>query len=151
MEIENKLKHLGFELPDMPMLAGNYVPYMQVDNLLFLSGAICMVKGKMTHTGKVGEERSLEYATEAAQVCVLNLLANAKNAIGNLDKIKRIINLTGYVNAIPGFSEPPLIINGASDLLIDLYGERGRHTRAAVAVTGLPKNSTVEISAIFEV
>ena len=151
MNIDKRLTELGIELPSAPSPAGNYVPCVQVDKLLYLSGAICLVNGEMTHTGKIGETRDISYGQEAARVCALNLLAMAKSHMGDLEKLSRIVQLNGFVNGVPGFTESPAVINGASDLIVDIMGERGRHTRAAVAVTGLPKDTTVEIQAVFEV
>ena len=151
MTTNQRLIELGIKLPDAPTPAGNYVPALLIGNLLYLSGAICLVDGNMTHTGKVGDTCDLDYAKTAARVCALNLLAVAQKELGDLDKIKQVVQLNGFVNALPGFTDSPAVINGASDTLVEILGERGRHTRAAVAVTGLPKNSTVEIQAIFEV
>ncbi len=151
MNIDKRLAELGIELPSAPSPAGNYVPCVQVDKLLYLSGAICLVNGEMTHTGKIGETRDISYGQEAARVCALNLLAMAKSHIGDLEKVSRVVQLNGFVNGVSGFTESPAVINGASDLIVDIMGERGRHTRAAVAVTGLPKDTTVEIQAVFEV
>ena len=151
MNIDKRLAELGIELPSAPSPAGNYVPCVQVNKLLYLSGAICLVNGEMTHTGKIGETRDISYGQEAARVCALNLLAMAKSHIGDLEKVSRVVQLNGFVNGVPGFTESPAVINGASDLIVDIMGERGRHTRAAVAVTGLPKDTTVEIQAVFEV
>ncbi|MDQ8193333.1 RidA family protein [Coraliomargarita sp. SDUM461004] len=148
---DQRLAELGIELPSAPAPAGSYVPAIQVGNLLYLSGAICLVNGEMTHTGKVGESRDIAYAQAAARVCALNLLAVAKAHLGDLDKVAQIVQLNGFVNGVPGFADSPIVINGASDLLVDILAERGSHTRAAVAVTGLPKDSTVEIQAVFEV
>ena len=150
-QTNERLAKLGIELPSAPAPAGNYVPAMQVGKLFYLSGAICFVNGEMTHTGKIGETRDIVYGQAAARVCALNLLAVAKEQIGDLDKISRIVQINGFVNGIPGFAESPAVINGASDTLVEILGDRGRHTRAAVAVTGLPKDSSVEIQAIFEV
>ena len=151
MNIDKRLAELGIELPSAPSPAGNYVPCVQVDKLLYLSGAICLVNGEMTHTGKIGESRDILYGQKAARVCALNLLAMAKSYLGDLEKVSRVVQLNGFVNGVPGFTESPAVINGASDLMVELMGERGRHTRAAVAVTGLPKDTTVEIQAVFEV
>ena len=151
MNIDKRLAELGIELPSPPSPAGNYVPCVQVDKLLYLSGAICLVDGEMTHTGKIGESRDILYGQKAARVCALNLLAMAKYFLGDLEKVSRVVQLNGFVNGVPGFTESPAVINGASDLMVELMGERGRHTRAAVAVTGLPKDTTVEIQAVFEV
>ena len=151
MTTEQRLNELGIELPPAPNPAGNYVPALRVGNMLYLSGAICMADGKMTHTGKVGDTCDLDYAKAGARMCALNLLAVAKKELGDLDKIKQVVQLNGFVNALQGFTDSPAVINGASDVLVEILGERGCHTRAAVAVTGLPKNSTVEIQSIFEV
>jgi enamine deaminase RidA (YjgF/YER057c/UK114 family) len=151
MTTYQRLAELGIELPTAPSPAGNYVPAVLVGNLLYLSGAICLVDGEMTHTGKVGDTRDLDYAKAAARICALNLLAVAQKELGDLDKIKQVVQLNGFVNALPGFADSPAVINGASDTLVEILGDRGRHTRAAVAVTGLPKDSTVEVQAVFEV
>ena len=149
MDIEERLSKLGIQLPTAPLPAGNYQPALKIGQLLFLSGAICCVDGTMTHSGKIGATRDIAYGKEAARVCALNLLATVQQALGDLNQVKQVVQLNGFVNAIPGFSESPEIINGASDLIVEVFGERGRHTRAAVAVTGLPKDSTAEIQAIF--
>jgi len=150
-QTDQRLAELGIELPSAPTPAGNYVACMQVGSLLYLSGSICLVNGEMTHTGKIGETRDIAYGQDAARVCALNLLAVAKGYLGDLDKVSRVVQLNGFVNGVPSFADSPAVINGASDLLVEILGERGRHTRAAVAVTGLPKDTTVEIQAIFEV
>lgn len=149
MKPEQKLSELGLSLPSAPAPAGNYVAALKVGNLLYVSGAICLVDGAMTHTGKVGAERDIAYGQAAAKVCALNLLAVAKAHLGDLDQIEQVVQLNGFVNGVPGFADSPAVINGASDLMVAVLGERGRHTRAAVAVTGLPKDTTVEIQAIF--
>lgn len=151
MNIEARIQSLGLQLPEAPAPAGNYVPALRSGQLLYLSGAICLVDGAMTHTGKVGGPRDIAYGQEAARVCALNLLAVARSHLGSLDAISQILQINGFVNGVPGFSESPQVINGASDLLVEIFGDRGRHTRAAVAVTGLPKDSTVEIQAVMEI
>lgn len=151
MKIEPRLAELGIQLPDAPSPAGNYVPALRSGNLLYLSGAICLVDGAMTHTGKVGGPRDIAYGQDAARTCALNLLAVAQAELGSLDSITQVLQINGFVNGVPGFSESPQVINGASDLLVEIFGEKGRHTRAAVTVTGLPKDSTVELQAVFEV
>ena len=151
MTTDQRLKELGIELPTAPTPAGNYVAALQSGNLLYLSGAICLVNGEMTHTGKIGETRDIAYGQEAARVCALNLLAVAKAHLGDLDKVNRVVQLNGFVNGVPGFADSPKVINGASDTMVEILGDRGRHTRAAVAVTGLPLDTTVEIQAVFEV
>ncbi|MEM7791062.1 MAG: RidA family protein [Verrucomicrobiota bacterium] len=151
MNTEERLAELGITLPDPPSPAGNYLPAIQTGNLLYLSGAICLADGGMTHTGKVGVDRDIAYGQAAARVCGLNLLSVAKKHLENLDRVSRVVQLNGFVNGAVGFADSPMVINGASDLLVEILGDRGRHTRAAVAVTGLPKNSTVELQAVFEV
>ncbi len=151
MNIEAQMESLGLQLPAAPAPAGSYIPALKTGSLLYLSGAICMVEGAMTHTGKVGEIRNLTYAQEAAKVCALNLLAAAKQELGSLDRVTRIVCLNGFINGAAGFSDAPLVMNAASELMLSIFGENGKHTRAAVTVAGLPKDSTVEIQAVFEV
>lgn len=151
MTPEQRITKLGLTLPAASAPAGNYVPSLRVGNLLYISGAICLVNGEMTHTGKIGQDRDIAYGQAAARVCALNLLAVAKAALGELDQIEQVVQLNGFVNGVPGFADSPAVINGASDLMVEILGERGRHTRAAVAVTGLPKDTTVEIQAVFAV
>ena len=151
MSHEAKLRELGITLPQPPSAAGSYVPAVRSGNLLFLAGVLCIRDGSMTHTGQVGREQTVEAAAEAARVCALNLLSNLRAAIGSLDNVRRVVALNGFVNAISGFADSPQVLNGASDLLVQVFGDAGRHARAAVAVAGLPRNSTVEITAIVEV
>jgi enamine deaminase RidA (YjgF/YER057c/UK114 family) len=151
MTIEKRLEDLGITLPGSPVAAGNYVASVRTGNLLFLSGTICAMDGKLTHTGQLGAEHSIDSGYEAAQVCALNALANIKAALGSLDEVARVVQLNGFVNAVSGFSDSPAVINGASDLFVKVFGEAGRHARAAVAVAGLPRNSTVEIQVVVEV
>ncbi|WOO43328.1 RidA family protein [Rubellicoccus peritrichatus] len=150
MNAEKRLQDLKIHLPSAPKPAGNYVPYVVTGNLIFLAGTICMIEGKMSHTGATGEAHTVNSAYEAARVCALNSLALLKEAAGDLDRIKRIVSVSGFVNAVPGFTESPQVINGASDLFADVFGEAGKHARAAVAVGGLPLNSTVEIQVVAE-
>lgn len=151
MSIEAKLAEMGLDLPTPPSPAGSYVPFVRVGNVLHLAGAICVRDGEMTHTGKVGVGRDLAYGQAAARQCALNSLAVARAALGSLDAIHRVVFVNGFVNAREGFTDSPAVLNGASDLLVELLGERGKHARAAVAVSGLPKDSTVEIQMILEV
>lgn len=151
MSIEQRISELGIQLPGTPAAAGNYVPSVRTGNLLFLSGTICAMDGKLTHTGQLGAEHSVDSGYEAAQVCALNALANIKAALGSLDAVVRVVMVNGFVNAVSGFSESPAVINGASDLFVKIFGDAGRHARAAVAVAGLPRNSTVEIQVVVEV
>jgi enamine deaminase RidA (YjgF/YER057c/UK114 family) len=150
MSIEAKLSSLGLTLPNPPAVAGSYVPYVRTGNLLYLAGTISALNGQMTHTGQVGAEQTVQTAYESAKVCALNTLANIKAATGSLDSVKQFVLVTGFVNAVSGFTDSPAVINGASELFGQLYGEAGKHARAAVAAAGLPKGSTVEIQVIVE-
>ncbi|GAB5562025.1 MAG: RidA family protein [Synoicihabitans sp.] len=151
MDPEAKLTELGLTLPAAPASGGNYLPFVQTGNLLYCAGTISVKDGEMTHTGQLGAEQSVESGYDSARICALNTLANIKAAVGSLAKVKRLVYVGGYVNAVSGFAESPAVINGASDLFIAVLGEAGRHARAAVAVAGLPKDSTVEIQVVAEV
>jgi len=148
--IEAKLTELGLQLPQPPAAAGSYVPYIRTGNLLYLAGTVSIYNGKMTHVGQVGQEQTVQTAYESAKICALNTLANIKAATGSLDRVKQFVLVTGFVNAVSGFTESPAVINGASELFGQLYGEAGKHARAAVAAAGLPRGSTVEIQVIVE-
>jgi len=145
--IEEKLKALGLELPPAPTPGGNYVPWRINGNTLILAGTISIKNGVVTHSGQVGAERTVEEGYAAAQVCALNTLASIKGALGRLDRVKEFLYVGGYVNAVAGFAESPQVINGASDLFVKLYGDAGKHARAAVAVAGLPRGATAEVQA----
>ena len=148
--IEAKLTELGLQLPQPPAAAGSYVPYIRTGNLLYLAGTVSIYNGKMTHIGQVGQEQTVQTAYESAKICALNTLANIKAATGSLDRVKQFVLVTGFVNAVSGFTESPAVLNGASELFGQLYGEAGKHARAAVAAAGLPRGSTVEIQVIVE-
>lgn len=150
MTIEEKLTELGLTLPNPPTVAGSYVPSVRTGDLLYLAGTISSFNGAMTHVGQAGKEQTVQAAYEAAKICALNTLANLKAATGSLDKVKRFVMVNGFVNAVNGFTDSPAVINGASDLFAKLYGDAGKHARAAVAVCGLPKGATVEIQVIVE-
>lgn len=124
---------------------------LQVGNLVWISGALCLRDGELTHQGFVGEDLTIEEGSEAARVCALNLLAVLKDGLGDLERVVRVVALNGYVQARDGFPDSPVVLNGASDLFAAVFGERGRHTRAAVGVSGLPKGAAVEIQGIFEI
>jgi enamine deaminase RidA (YjgF/YER057c/UK114 family) len=126
------------------------VPTVRTGNLLFCAGTICLVNGQMTHTGPVGREQTVETAQRAAEICALNALASIKAAAGSLEQVARIVFVNGFVNAFDGFADSPAVINGASDLFVRVFGEVGKHARAAVAVNGLPRGSTTEIQVIVE-
>ncbi len=144
--IEDKLKELRLVLPAAPVAGGSYLPHRINGNTLILAGVISVRDGVMTHVGQVGAGvQTVDTGREAAQVCALNVLAAIKGALGDLDRVKAFLYVGGYMNAVAGFAESPQVINGASDLFVKLYGDAGKHARAAIAVAGLPKNATVEI------
>lgn len=148
--IDEKLKLLGIALPIPPKPAGSYVPVMISGNLAFVSGQIPMQDGKVAYTGKVPTERTLEDAQSAARICAINILAQLKANLGNLDRISKIVRVSGFVNSTSDFTEQPKIINAASDLFFEIFGEKGKHSRIAVGVSSLPLNSTVEIDMVAE-
>lgn len=150
--IDQKLQALGLNLPKPGTAAGTYVPYVQTGNLVFISGQVPLGPKGLEFQGKLGHDMSLEQGQAAARLCALNLLAQLKVACdGDLDRVKRCVKLGGFVNAIPEFDQHPAIINGASDLLVEIFGEAGRHARFAVGAPCLPFNVTVEIDAVFEI
>ena len=149
--IESRLAELGHVLPPPATPAANYVPYVVVGKMLFISGQVPSKDGVFCFQGKVGDDMSLETAQEAAELVALVILAQAKAALGSLSKIKRCVRLGGFVNATPDFTAHPAVINGASNLMISAFGESGRHARAAVGTSGLPFGVAVEIEATFEI
>jgi enamine deaminase RidA (YjgF/YER057c/UK114 family) len=151
MNPEAKLAELGLILPDAPAAAGSYVPTVRTGNLLYCAGTISALNGRITHAGQVGTEQTIETGYESAKICALATLANIKAALGSLDRVARFVYVGGYVNAVNGFADSPAVINGASDLFVAVFGDAGKHARAAVAVCGLPKNSTVEVQVVVEV
>ncbi|MBI5639168.1 MAG: RidA family protein [Nitrospirae bacterium] len=151
MTAEENIKSLGIELPDLPKPLGSYVPFVRTGNLVYLSGMLPMKDGKLIHPGRVGEEVSADDAVICARTAAINALAVLKSAIGSLDRVARCVKITGYVSSSMDFTEQPRVINGASDLIFQVFGEAGRHARAAVGVNVLPLNSPVEIEFIFEV
>jgi enamine deaminase RidA (YjgF/YER057c/UK114 family) len=150
MSIDARLADSGLKLPTPPTAAGNYVPTVRSGRMLYCAGTIALLNGEMTHTGQVGREQTVKAGYDAARVCALNTLANIKAAVGSLDAVERIVFVSGFVNAVSGFADSPAVINGASDLFVEVFGEAGRHARAAVAVAGLPRNSTTEILVVAE-
>ena len=151
MSPEDKLKMLGIVLPEAPQPLGSYVPVTRTGNLVFLSGILPLVEGKLLRQGKVGEDITIDDAREDAKRVVMNALAVLRSHIGSLNTVKRSIKITGYIASSPDFTEQPKVLNAASDLLHEIFGEAGRHARAAVGVTVLPLNAPVEIEFIFEV
>jgi len=136
-------------LPTPPTPAGSYVPAVRTGNLLFISGQIPMIDGKVVFTGKVTDE-NLETAQESAKTCAINILAQLKRELGDLDKVSKIVRLSGFVNTVPEFSQHPKVINAASDLFFEIFGEKAKHSRIAVGVSSLPLDSMTEIDAIVE-
>jgi enamine deaminase RidA (YjgF/YER057c/UK114 family) len=143
--IETKLAALNITLPAPAAPGGSYLPYRIHGNTLILAGVISSFNGEMTHVGQVGKEHTIETAREGARICALNVLTNIQLALGSLDRVEAFLYVGGYVNGVSGFADAPAVINGASDLFVELFGDAGRHARAALAVAGLPKNATVEI------
>jgi enamine deaminase RidA (YjgF/YER057c/UK114 family) len=150
MSPEKRLQELALQLPPPPMAGGNYRPYRRSGNQLFLAGVISIVQNGECWQGQVGDVRTVEEGYAAARLCALNVLATLREITGSLDAISQLLYLGGYVNAVAGFADSPLVINGASDLFIEVLGDAGQHARAAIAVAGLPKNATVEIQTIVE-
>ncbi len=152
VEIEKKLNALGFEVPVPSKPAGTYIGHVQVGNILFVGGNIGRFDGQpLKYLGKVGDAVTLEQAYEMARNCALNHLAKIKVALGDLDRVERIVRVTGYVNVAPGFKDMPKVINGESDLLVQLWGERGQHARAAVGVASLGGDAPVETEVTIQI
>ena len=149
--IEQRLSELGIVLPAAGASAGNYIPFVVAGNLVFLSGQVAREAGKMKYVGKVGRELTVDVGQAAARLCATNLLAQLKVACGgDLNRVERCVRISGFVNSAPDFLEHPKVINGASDLMVEVFGERGRHARTAVGVAALPLDSAVEVEAIFQ-
>jgi len=150
MSADQKLSELGYVLPEPPAPGGNYVSAKIVGGLVFLSGVISIdQQGVMT--GTVGHDRSIEEGYTAARQCALMQFAVLKQTLGSLDRIKQIVSVNGYVNAVAGFPDSPKVINGASDLFVEVFGDNGRHVRAAIGVSALPRNAIVEIQMTVEI
>jgi enamine deaminase RidA (YjgF/YER057c/UK114 family) len=151
MEIETRLLQLGFSLPDPPKPVGAYLTTRQAGDLLFLSGTTCYTPEGLLFKGRVGKELTLQDGYAAARQTMLNLLSVAKDVLGNLDRVECVIKLNGYVNSAPDFDRQPEVINGASDLLEQVFGERGKHARTSIGVNVLPGNIPVEIEMVLQV
>jgi enamine deaminase RidA (YjgF/YER057c/UK114 family) len=150
-QIEKRIIDLGFVLPETAKPLAAYIPAVQSGNLVFTSGQLPMIDGSLAETGKVGGSVSPERAKELATVCALNALAAVKTVIGDLDKIKRVVKVVGFVSSVPEFSGQPGVVNGASEFLGEVFGEKGVHARSAVGVAVLPLDAPVEIELIVEV
>ncbi len=149
--VDKRLGELGITLPPPGAPGGNYVPFVVVGELVFMAGQVAREAGKMKYTGKVGGGLSVEDGAKAARLCAVNLLAQLKAACGgDLDQVERCVRLGGFVNSPPDFFEHPKVVNGASDLMVEVFGERGQHARTAVGVSALPMDSAVEVEAVFQ-
>ena len=150
-DIETRLGELGIELPETAASVANYVPVARTGDLLFVSGQLPMEDGKVVWTGTVGDLLSIEEGAEAARLCAINMLAQLRAALdGDLNRVKRVVRLGGFVASAGDFTAQPQVINGASDLMVDLFGDAGRHARAAVGVNILPLGAAVEVEGLFE-
>jgi len=146
-----RLVELGLVLPSVAAPAANYVPFTRSGTTVYIAGQVCVRDGKATHTGKVGRDLDVSAGQAGARVCALNMLGVLNMACGgNLDLVRRCLKLTGFVNSDPDFADVPLVVNGASDLIVQVFGEAGRHARSAVGVAALPRGVAVEIEGIFE-
>jgi len=150
--IEKKLASLGITLPTPRSPIANYVPYTRSGNLLIVSGQICFgPNDKLVAKGQLGGTVSNDDGQKAARACGINLLAQVKAAVGDLDQVKRVLRLGGFINSAPGFADGPKVMNGASDLMVELFGDKGRHARTTVGVSALPADAAVEVEGLFEV
>ena len=151
MSPEKKLKELGIELPEAPTPIGSYISALRTGNLVFLSGILPLRQGKLIKQGKVGKDLSLDEAREEARTATINALSVLKAHVGSLDKITRCVKIAGYIASSPDFTEQPKVLNAASDLLFEIFGDKGKHARSTVGVNVLPLNAPLEIDFIFEV
>jgi enamine deaminase RidA (YjgF/YER057c/UK114 family) len=149
--VEKKLSELGIVLTAPAAPVANYVPFVRTGNLLMVSGQICLDAGKLVAKGQLGAGVSVEDGQRAARACAVNLLAQVKSALGDLDKVLRVVRLGGFVNAAPGFVDGPKVMNGASDLMVAVFGEKGKHARTTVGVSALPLDAAIEVEGLFEV
>ncbi len=151
MSAEAQLKRLGIELTQPPAPVAQYIPAKRVGDLVFVSGQVPFRNGKLEYVGKVGSERTPEEGKKAAELCALNALAHVRSLIGSLDNVDEVVQVRGFVNCTPEFVNHPEVINGASELLVNVFGERGRHARAALGTSSLPRNATTEVEIIVKV
>ncbi len=149
--IEEKINELGFNLPETPKPVAAYIPALKINNLVFTAGQIPAVGGELLYAGKIGKELTIEQGQRGAEICLLNCLAAIKGITGDLNNIERIVKLTVFINSSDGFINQPKVANGASELLIKLFGEKGKHVRSAVGVNELPLNAAVEVEMICEI
>jgi enamine deaminase RidA (YjgF/YER057c/UK114 family) len=150
-KIELKLSSIGVTLPEAPKPVASYIPAKQSGNLVFTAGQLPMVNGELISKGLLGQDVEIEEANKAARICTLNALAAIKSVIGDLDRIKQIVRVVGYVASVPTFTQQPAVVNGASELLLEIFGENGKHARSAVGMAVLPLNASVEIELTVEI
>jgi enamine deaminase RidA (YjgF/YER057c/UK114 family) len=151
-QVEKKLAELGIVLPTPAAPVANYVPFVRTGTLLVVSGQICLgADGKLVAKGKLGDNVSIEDGQKAARACAINLLAQLKVALGDLDTMVRVVRLGGFINSAPSFVDGPKVMNGASDLMVEIFGDKGRHARSTVGVAALPADAAVEVEGLFEV
>ncbi|RTE05611.1 RidA family protein [Paenibacillus whitsoniae] len=150
-KIEQRLQELGITLPPSPEPRFTYIPCNQTGNLLYLSGQDCRINGELMYEGKLGREVTIEQGQAAARQTIINCLAVMKGYLGDLDRVVKIVKLLGFVNSTPGFGDQPYVMNGASDLLVSVFGESGKHARSAIGTSDLPFHTPVEIELIVEI
>src|SRR5579862_2095087 len=150
--VEGKLKELGIALKEAPAPVANYVPFVRTGNMLVVSGQLCFDgEGKLSAVGRLGGDVSIEAGQKAARACAVNLLAQVKSALGDLDNVVRVVRLGGFVNSAPGFVDGPKVMNGASDLMVEAFGDKGKHARTTIGVAALPADAAMEVEGLFEV
>ncbi len=150
--VEKKLQEIGITLVSPPSPVANYVPFVRTGNLLMVSGQLCLgADGKLAAKGQLGAGVSIEDGQKAARTCAINLLAQVKAALGDLDKVTRVVRLGGFINSAPGFVDGPKVMNGASDVMVAAFGDKGKHARSTVGVAALPADAAVEVEGLFEV
>jgi enamine deaminase RidA (YjgF/YER057c/UK114 family) len=150
--VEQRLRSLGIELPTPAAPIANYVGFVRTGGLLVVSGQICLGRdGALVARGKLGENVSIEDGQKAARACAVNLLAQVKAAVGDLDHVVRVVRLGGFINSAPTFLDGPKVMNGASDLMVEVFGDKGRHARSTIGVAVLPADAAVEVEGLFEV
>ncbi len=150
--VEKKLQEIGITLASPPSPVANYVPFVRTGNLLMVSGQVCLgADGKPVAKGQLGAGVSIEDGQQAARTCAVNLLAQVKAALGDLDKVARVVRLGGFINSAPGFVDGPKVMNGASDVMVAAFGDKGKHARTTVGVAALPGDAAVEVEGLFEV
>lgn len=151
MEIEKKMRGLGLELPEVPKPVASYVPAVRSGNYVYTSGQVPFAKGELMYRGKLGGDLTIEQGYECARVTALNCLAAVKSVTDDLDRVKQIVRVTGFINSAPGFTDQPKVLNGASDLLVEIFGERGKHSRLAIGTSELPLGAPLEIDMVVEI